>query len=210
VGGGFQVVDTYSTQVVQSGTGGAGGVSVGYGLLPVLEVGATVGVVGGKYAIDVDQVTVGAADKAPRDPEMHGNSTLLFGPRAELVILPQSTVRPAFGAALLFAAMSGADDKVELPSELQTFPAGIHTLFEGSVGGEVRLGRTMDFFARVPLQVHLSGDLTQKARNGTVDAVDVVEPDEASAVGAGFEAGLHIRIGGRKPKETRDYEEIEE
>lgn len=203
------VVDSLSAQAVQ-GTGGAtGGVAVAYGLHPVLDVGAAVSVVGGRYTVDVVQQIVGQPT-GQRPPTSYQEATVLFGPTITVAPMPTWRVRPVVGAGFLLGEGPGVQDKIQLPDDLVTWEAPLLVFAQGSVGGEARLSDRVDVFAQVPIGVLVSGELSATERTGTQEVVETGVPAAASPVSAGFQVGLQVRLGGRKPAETTRVDELDE
>lgn len=208
VGGSLQVVDAYSTQVVQEGGGGGVGISAGYGLFPALDVGGVLGVVTGAYSFDVAQETVGQT-QGVREPVVRGNTTFFLGPRLTVALLPVRAIRPVFGGGILFARTTGAGELQEIPTELASWPGAWQVSAEGFVGGEAQISKKLDFYVHLPLSFRFAGETSQASRTGFDDVVDVVEPAPAGAIGGGVQIGIQVRLGGTRPRETSRLEEVE-
>lgn len=204
-----QVVDALSAQAVQGAGGATGGVAVAYGLHPVLDVGAAVSVVGGRYTVDVVQQIVGQPT-GQRPPTSYQEATVLFGPVLTVAPVPTWTIRPVVGAGFLMGEGPGVQDKIQLPPDLVTWASPLLVFAQGFVGGEARLSDRVDVFAQVPVGVLVSGELSATERTGTQEVVETGVPGAASPVSAGFHVGLQLRLGGRKPAETSRVEEMDE
>jgi hypothetical protein len=207
-GGSLVVVDALAYQAVQSSGGGVFGASVGYGVLPWLDVGVVMGGATGSYSTDIDQQTVGQPDGIV-EPDVRLESSLFFGPRAVAAFLPTRSLRPVAGAGLLFSLGPTVRDHVELPPELPSWPAPVLASVELIVGGEARLGEWLDLYAHVPIDVGVAGTYTRSFRETTTQVLSDVAPPTASRVGIGAEIGLQLRLGGRAPRATSRFDELE-
>jgi hypothetical protein len=209
VGGSLQVVDAYAAQAVQTGTGGVFGATVSYGLTPVLDVGATLGVALGRYTVDIAQETVGEPI-SPSDPDSSAHSTLVVGPRVDVTLFPVRPLRPAFGGSVLIERGRTRVDPEQVPEALSTFSPPVMVVGELFVGGEAKISKKVDFFLQVPVQIRLAGDPFVEDRVGTEEVLEITKPDAAGVISAGVRAGLQIRLFGAKPKEANRYDEMED
>ena len=204
------VVDAYSTQAVTSASGGGGGLDVAFGILPVVDVGASIAAFGGTYAIDIGQQT-GDEPVGYRPPEVTPTSTLLLSPHVTVAPLPTRRIRPVVGGGLAFAFTSGVQDKMNLPAELKSWPAPLLVMAEAFVGGEASISERVDFFARVPFDFVVGGALSQTSRVAQQEVfTDLYTPEQASPIGIGIQVGLQVRLFGRAPRETSYGEDGED
>jgi hypothetical protein len=209
VGGHLQVVDAYAAQAVQTGSGAVIAANVAYGLTSAIDVGATFGVALGTWTTDISQETVGQPI-SPAEPESTVQTTLVFGPRVNVTLLPVRPIRPSFGGGVVVMRGRTRVDPENVDESLSTFAPAVLVAGEIYVGGEARISKTVDFFLHVPVQVRLAGDPFSDNRVGTTEVVDVTVPPVAGVVSAGVNVGLQIRLFGRKPKESTRYDEMDE
>lgn len=207
--GALEVVDAYSAQAVQTGSGGTLGASVGWGLSPVLDVGLVGGVTIGNFIVDLNQETVGQPAQAS-DPQTYAQTTLFVGPRVQATLMPVSSIRPSVGGSLLFLRGRTVLDPESVPDSLTIFTPPALFAAELFVGGEARLSDRVDLFLQVPVQVRLAGAVFASDRSGIVEVLEVSPPAAAGVLGAGVVAGLQIRLFGAKPAEATRYDEMDE
>lgn len=206
--GTLDVVDAYSAQAVQTGSGGVVGASVAWGLTPYLDVGVVGGVTLGTFTVDLNQETVGQPAQAP-EPESYVQTTLFVGPRVQATLMPVSSLRPSFGASILFLRGRTVLDPESVPDDLTLFSPPALFAAEVFVGGEARLSDRVDLTLQVPVQVRLAGEVFASDRNGIVEVLEVSPPTSAGVVGAGVVLGLQVRLFGAKPQEATRYDEME-
>ena len=209
VGTQLQVVDAYSAQAVQSGTGGFVGIAGAYGITPVLDVGAIFGVSFGTFTLDVNQKTVGQAEPAAQ-VDTAGQTTLVFGPQVSATFFPVWKIRPAVGGGVLVERGRTVVDTTSVPEGLSVFSPATLVAGEVWVGGEARLSKRVDLYLHVPVQLRLAGDTLIDEREGTADEVNADPPESAGVVAAGVRAGIQIRLLGKKVEETTRYDEVDE
>ncbi|MFZ5479001.1 MAG: hypothetical protein ACOZNI_19680 [Myxococcota bacterium] len=202
-------VGTTSAQAVTTGPGGGGGLQVGYGLLPSLDVGVAGGVVGGTYSIDMDQVQVGIPE-GDVEPELRQTTTVFFGPRFLVAPLPVRAIRPVFGGGVVFARGKAVGDYYAVSEHLVTWPASWLVMIEGFAGGEARISRQVDVFVHVPLDLLVQGETLVAEESGDTSLFDGDALLPAGAIGFGVQAGVQLRFGGAKPKETTRFDDLEE
>ncbi len=208
VSGSLGVVDVYAAQAVQTGSGATFGASVGYGLSPVIDVGATIGVTTGSWTVDIAQETVGQTASAPQ-PETTGQTTLVVGPRVTATFFPVLPIRPTVGGSVLIMRGRTAMDAESTPEGI-VFEPSVLVAGEAFVGGEARISKRVDIFVQVPLQVRLAGTVFDEFRDGLAEEVEPRPPSAAGVVSAGVVAGLQIRLFGSKPKDSSRFDDMDE
>ncbi|MDP2305163.1 MAG: hypothetical protein Q8P18_03970 [Pseudomonadota bacterium] len=206
--GTLTIVDVYAAQAVQTGSGANFGGSVGFGISPVVDVGATIGVTTGSWTVDIGQETVGQPASASQ-PYSTGQTTLVVGPRVTATLFPVLPIRPTFGGSVLLLRGRTEMDPDSVPEGLVFEPA-VMIAAELFVGGEARISRSVDFFLHVPLQVRLAGEVVSTFRDGIQEEVDAAVPRGAGIIGAGVAAGLQIRLFGAKVKESSRFDDMDE
>lgn len=206
--GTLSVVDLYAAQAVQNGSGANFGASVGFGISPVVDLGATFGVTTGSWTVDIGQETVGQPAPAAQ-PYSTGQQTLVVGPRVTATLFPVLPIRPSFGGSVLLMRGSVEMDPASVPEGVVFEPA---VLFAGElfVGGEARISRTVDFFLHVPLQVRLAGEPFASVRQGIQTVLNPTPPPSAGIISAGVAAGLQIRLFGAKVKDSSRFDDMDE
>lgn len=190
-----EVVESWSAERQQGGSGAWLTGAVAYGLAPFLDVGVAVGLQTGSYTLDVDGEVVGQMPE-PSEPLVFSASRVTVGPRAALTLLPTRTVRPRFGAGVDWMPAYQVGQFQVLPPWVATFPAAGLLVGQVSVGGEVRVSPRVDVVLNVPVTMLLSGAAADTAHTGTVAVVPTVTPDSPPLVGAGVSAGVQIRLFG--------------
>ncbi len=205
----LQVVDSLSTQALQSATSGAVGVGAAWGLLPVLDIGVVAGVTTGTYSIDIDQQTVGAPNGVEPSYTRTG-AAWVAGPRVAFAPLPTRNVRPVVGASVLAIGAQGVRSLITPPPELTSWEAPLLWSVEALAGVEARVGERVDLYAHLPVNLVVAGALRESTRTGTLTVVEDAPPAEASSVGGGLQLGIQVRFGGRAPVRTDRVEEAED
>ncbi|MDP2315076.1 MAG: hypothetical protein Q8P41_19405 [Pseudomonadota bacterium] len=208
VSGSLDVVDVYAAQAVQTGSGGYFSADVAYGLTPVIDVGATVGVTTGTWTIDIAQETVGQPASPPQ-PQSTGQTTLVVGPRITATLFPVLPIRPSFGGSVLVMRGRTTMDPESTPEGIVFEPA-VLVAGEAFIGGEARISKRVDVFVRVPVQVRLAGQVLSTFRDGIAEEVDATAPASAGVVSAGVTAGLQIRLFGARPKDSSRFDDMDE
>jgi len=209
--GGEQLLfrEAYSWQSLESGTGFATDVAVGYGLTPELEVGLQFGFASGKYRTRVDNIVLeNTSGAAPENS--YTNSNIFFGPYAQYVFRPERSFRPLVGGGVLYWSGTTVDSKEQLPDELDPFGTPSVLLLQVKGGVEVQISKMVDFYVHVPLTVGLGGGSTPTFHEGGT-AVDAEtgepairtaqdQPPGASLIGGGLLLGLQVKLFGPKFK----------
>ncbi|MCK6503034.1 hypothetical protein L6R53_06505 [Myxococcota bacterium] len=197
----LNVIEAYSYQAVTSGSGFGASGSVSYGLLPFLEVGLLAGTSTGRYGLLIDSYVVGD-EHTLGEPEDRSNQVLFFGPQVLGTLLPTSIIRPVVGVeftALLGTSISSRYDELPVP-ELSTFQAPLLFQAGGRVGAELRVADQLDLFLHLPVGMVIAGQASESSRVGSdgLDTQDILDPPGLSPISAGVQAGVQIRLGGRK------------
>lgn len=197
----LSVIDAYSYQAVTSGTMVGGTVSVSYGLLPFLEVGALAGLGSGRYSLLIDSYVSGDT-RTLREAEDRSNQVIILGPQVLASLLPASVIRPVVGGeATVLIGTTVSSRYNPLPAqELGVFSTPMLWRVGGRVGGELRLSDNIDIFAHLPFGSVIAGSSseTQRVGDAGLDASHITSPPGLSPIYAGVEFGLQARIGGKK------------
>ncbi|GDX80818.1 hypothetical protein LBMAG42_26290 [Deltaproteobacteria bacterium] len=207
---GVQPVDSYAAQSIETGTGAMGDVAIGFGVHPLVDVSVRFGLAGGSFQYLISQELVDAVNTEPTTVTEQQTS-LFLGPRATMGLFPASNIRPTVGVGAYWMQGSGIADHILPPDELAKFPAESMILMEVFGGGELRLGENLELYAQLPISFLLSGQRVVEERNKTIDVLESIQvPTGASAIGVGFEAGLQVRLGGKKAKAASILDETDE
>ena len=191
----LDVVQSVAWQTLTAGSGFLYGASVGYGLLPEVEVGLVGGAVSGRYEVDIDVLTVGEIAR-DRESETYSNGSWFVGPRVLAALLPTSSVRPVLGGELLLWGGTDVSNHVLPPAELPTFPDPLLVMVSFIPGVELRLSDALDLYAHVPVSAIVAGGAVATYEYGG-DYLDGVEsPPALGAVSAGLQVGLQVRLLG--------------
>jgi hypothetical protein len=199
----FSTLETYAWQATQNSGGLVYGVSLAYGILPILEVGFTAGGALGQFDYEIQKQTEGQ-DPTQLPAEGESTSTMFFGPEFLVALLPTSTFRPVFGGGITWRRGSAIGSLVQLPPDLPAFPAGNAVVTHALVGGEVRLSNSLDLFLHLPVTMLMGGNTTQQRYDGTGLMVRNTSPTEPGAIGAGVHVGFQVRLLGVKHKRSVD------
>jgi hypothetical protein len=209
---GVQTVDAYSAQSVATGSGATGGVEVGFGVHPLVDVSVRVGGAGGNFDYLISQESTDELDDG-RIPEFvrAQQSSLIVGPRATVALLPTSTIRPVFGFGATFMLGTGIADHIIPPDELARFAAQPTWHAEVFGGAEVRINDVLDFYAQVPVSFLLDDGDTQVERATAVSSLEGIQPlSGPTAIGVGVSVGLQVRLFGSKPKDQSALDDTDE
>jgi hypothetical protein len=199
----LSTVETYAWQSAVSSGGLNLGGSVGYGLLPELEVGLTAGYIAGRYELDQHTVTEGQPPSVAPEAQDFGNPNLYVGVQALGGLMPAWSIRPVVGAQITYLVGSAADSAVTFTPEMPTFSAPSSLLVGGLFGAEARLGSRGDLFVHVPLQVLVGGTGAEESHVGRGFLDKTEAPPALSTVGAGLLVGFQLRFLGERPGKTR-------
>ena len=195
-------VDVYAAQSVESGPSGVGVFQLGFGVHPMVDVGATVGITGGAFEYSIASEVVGQTNVA-QEPTTVENSNIFAGPWVSVGLFPAAALRPTFGGGVLWFRGSGVLDHIQPPDELASFDAQSLWLVNVFGGGEVRISDHVEFFAQIPVSFQVAGDVVQEEKHTVVAALEGIQvPGGASAIGVSVVAGIQVRIGGAKVQQS--------
>lgn len=193
-----QVVDSWSAETQQSGSGAWLNAVVSFGILPTLDVGVSVGAQTGTFTREIDDQVVGQFNIETSEPSDFSASRVTLGARASVALLPARTIRPRFGAGIDWMQGYSITQFEALPEWVTVFPAQNLLIAQGYAGGEARISKNVDFVLQVPITVMLTGTAAQTSRTSTQSVVTATTPDGPSVLGAGITAGIQIRLFGAK------------
>ena len=222
----FVVVEEYAWQTVQSATGGHGGLWIGFGLIPILEVQVGVGLVSGTYTRRVGGEQAG---DDPRDPQEQTTPQVCpwAGARVLAVPLQWNRVRPIIGGGVRVQRGYGYDRFWDAAS-LQVDPLPAPGLLEVQAvpGVEIGIARMpiwkrergyrvpsgVDVSITVPIGVIVGGRLTDtyETEQKVLSPDSYTSPPPFSLFSAGLEIGATARLGGATFQAARDAQEIDE
>ncbi|MFT5682509.1 MAG: hypothetical protein ACI8RZ_003427 [Myxococcota bacterium] len=214
----LQVAETYAWQSMATAAGVSVAGSVGYGLLPELEVGLTGGLVTGRFNIDIDRITEGDFSTSS-DLVDYGNTTLFIGPQALYVLLPTSQIRPVIGGSAVLWRGTGVDSHIipsaELPGGgvLEALPVP-YALSVNAIGGvEVTMSDALDLWLHVPVGAVIAtwnAPSIYHEGSGILEEEGMVtDPTQPGSAAAGIHIGIQVRAWEREKKRTlSDYEEL--
>lgn len=195
------VVETYAWQTMEGSSNVQLSGSLGFGLLPGLEVAATGGVFTGRFEIDVHAITVGQFTTAPPSDDFVSSVKFIGG---EVIYTPLHTyqVRPLIGLQVTRWNGSMVSDHVVLPEDLPNLPSPNLMMLSTLLGSEIRLGEAIDAFAYVPLSIALSTSRApevQHTGSGALTSEHLKKPDDFSKFASGLVLGVRsqFRIFGR-------------
>lgn len=204
----LSVIQTDVWQATLDGSGVLAGASVGYGLLPGLEVGLGIGQASGKYALQINRITEGQTREPPPEA-ISTNSSLLVNVHALGSFFQTAPVRPVAGGMVQLVKGSAVDKHSQIDPTLPTFPgAGLWQI--GAIAGvEARMGDRLDLYMHVPLTVVVGGDAVTREQKGagvlTAEMVD--EPPALGGFGAGALFGVQVRLFKPRQPETKAADE---
>lgn len=195
-------VDVYAAQSVESGPSGVGVFQAAFGVHPMVDVGATVGITGGAFEYAIASEVVGQTNVA-QEPTTVDNRNVFAGPWVTVGLFPAAPLRPTFGGGVLWFRGSGVLDHIQPPDELASFDAQSLWLVNVFGGGEVRLSDSVEFYAQIPVSFLVAGDLVQEEKHTVVAALEGIQvPGGASALGVSVVAGVQVRLGGAKVQQS--------
>ncbi len=192
-----EVVDAWSAETQQSGSGAWLNAVVGYGITPALDVGVSVGVQTGSFTRDVDDVVVGQPEE-PTDPQTFSASRVTLGARVGVGLFPARSIRPRIGGGLDWMHGYSVTQFEQMPDWLTVFPAPSLLVAQVYVGGEARISKNVDFVLQAPVTMTLTGTKPNTFRSGSQDVVTETVPNGPKVIGVGVTAGLQIRLFGKK------------
>lgn len=199
------IIDSYSAEAARMRGVPTGGGEVAFGLLPSLDVGCAVGWAPGSLLVDIaaEGDDAGAADTTTVYP-----GAVWWGPRVEAALFPAGNLHPVIGVGATLVRTPRVDHLVALPEYADPLPSS--WLVYGTVwpGVQVRLSRSVDFFARIPIDLLMAGDTVQETRVTTQASLVPTPPTADANIGVGAQAGIQVRLFGRSPPrlQVRDDE----
>lgn len=199
----FSVLETYSWQATEQTSGLTYGASVTYGILPVLEVGLTVGGSMGEYHYEINKQTEGQSP-TQIPPEASGNSMFFVGPEVLVSLMPTSSIRPVFGGGFTYWRGSSVDDHILLPEDLRPFDDGTAIITNVLLGGEARLSDTLDVFIHLPVTMLVGGNTKVERRDRVLELNTGQPPQDPGTIGAGVNVGFQVRLFGPKQSASPD------
>lgn len=214
-------IDAYGAQGPQTGTGAIFGGAIGFGVLPFLEISAQGGVTSGTFVARIGDPEKDGDVAVTKDFEFDNWSTWASA-RANLVLLPAQMAHPIIGVGGMWMRGTSVEQHTDVLTSdyysalvvdgtTTTFPAQNLIFAEVVVGGELRLSNNVDIFLHVPMDLLLYGGEPQVVRVGSGAVLDgLTPPSAASMFAVGAQAGLQVRLGGAKPKETSRLDEMDE
>ncbi len=204
----FSVVESWTWQAVQDGTGVAVGGQLAWGLRPDLEVGVYAGVARGRYSVQVHASTEGLPSNAT-EPEEFGNTNVFAGPQVLWVPWPTASLRPVLGLRAGWWRGTAVDDHVLPPDELPRFDAP--TLWTAGLvlGGEARVAERMDLYLHLPVQAVVAGEASAESHEGAGAIDDMTLPPAFSGLGAGVRVGFQLRFFGPRARRPA-YDDLDD
>jgi len=194
-----EVVDAWSAETQQSGSGAWLNAVVGYGITPALDVGVSVGVQTGNFTRDVDDVVVGQPEETT-EPQTFSASRLTLGARVGVGLFPARSIRPRMGGGLDWMRGYSVSQFEQMPDWLTVFPAPSLLVAQVYAGGEARVSKNVDLVLQVPVTMMLAGTQPSTLRTGSQDVVTETVPNGPKVIGVGVTAGVQIRLFGKKPE----------
>lgn len=192
------VVDSWSAESQQSGSGAWVSGVISYGVLPALDVGVAVGMQTGGFTLDVDDEVVGQPAE-PSESLSFQAQRLTLGARVGLGFLPTRNVRPRAGVGLDWMQGYSVSQFQQMPEWITVFAPQSLLVGQVYIGGEARISKNVDFVAQVPLTLLLAGATPVTSRTGTQDVVTPDVPDGPPFIGVGATVGVQVRLFGSKP-----------
>ncbi|MCP4810065.1 MAG: hypothetical protein GY884_32410 [Proteobacteria bacterium] len=211
----FVVQEARAWQIRTSSGGGHGGVWVGFGLHPMVEVDVGAGVQTGQFHMHIQKEVIGD-EPIVRDGTDHVAPNWWFGARGLLAPMPASKARPVIGAG--FQYMLGESTEANLRpgagTGLPGFDGNHLAIVQALPGGEVSLSELLDVYLMVPVSFVIGGS-PQRSWEGEAltpgSLVTYEDPGTSPSLGASFELGFTLRFGGSpKPVETQrdEFEDL--
>jgi hypothetical protein len=197
----LQTLETWAWHELRQSSAFEVGASVGYGILPELEVGFGLGTATGAYSLQTIKETEGAYSNPPEEQTV-SNTVVWMGPELLFVPMVTSPVRPVGGLRFTWLRGNTVDEYYQIDPELPTFdPLASYRL--GLIAGvEARMGDHIDLALHVPIDLHLGGTTSAQAQTGggVLERAKLDQPGTFPTVAAGFQLALQIRALGAKVK----------
>ena len=195
--------ENYASHELATGLGSHVGMSLGFGVLPTLELEAGASREGGEYAVDARFVYNPDGTLAEREVGEENAATPQVWVGARYVPMPWALLRPVAGIGVAWW-FGNALSEDEVPMlDLPAFTPALVTSLRGLVGAELRLGDRLDLFAQVPLHLLVGGtepaSWNEQLLTGSAYGMDDKrEPGRPFPLATGLQIGAQGRLGGRK------------
>ncbi len=214
-GDGLLDEEFYTTHEVATGLGSHLGLSLGYGILPTVEIEAGASREGGKYNIDARMVYNPGEVDVPREVSEEPAGTPQVWVGARWVPMPQLNLRPVAGLGVAWWFGNALEEEQVPISDLATFYPALITSVRGLVGAELRLHDKLDLFLQLPLHLLVAGTspavLDEQILTGAEYGLDDKrEPGKPVPIAASLQLGAQLRLGGgkaRRPSRRPSHED---
>jgi len=207
------VIEVDTWQAVVAGKTGFTELEVGFGLLPILEVGVAAGFrTSGLFYLFHSEVE--GQPKDPREQQRLRLDTFQVAGRVTIAPMPTFLARPTLTSGILVWFGQPIDRLVDLDSiqPLAPLPAPKLTVIQIAPGGEVNLGRNVLLFARLMLTLPVLGNRVETFHSNSGESVLInrSEPDRQWTPGVEGYVGIQVRIGpfGRTKKPRLEPEDL--
>lgn len=209
----FQVQEARAWQVRTGASGGHGGLWVGFGVHPLVEVDVGAGFQTGQFHMHIQKEVVGD-EPIVRDGTEHVAPNWWFGARALIAPLPTMKARPVVGAGFQYVIGESTEQNA-LPGQgtgLPSFDGNNLAVVQALPGGEVSLSELLDLYLMVPVSFVVGGSPQRTWEGETVQAGSLQTyeaPGSSPSVGAAVEVGFTLRFGG-SPKAVPERRDLED
>ena len=196
----FEVQEARAWQVRSPAGGGHGGLWVGFGLTPIVEVDVGAGVQTGQFHMHIQKEVLGD-EPIVRDGTEHIAPNFWFGARGLVAPLPTSKARPILGVGFQYMLGESTEQNV-LPgggTSLPSFDGNHLAVVQALPGGEVSLSELLDVYVMVPVSVVVGGS-PLRSWDSAGESLGLIEtyedPASPPSLGAAVEVGFALRFGG--------------
>lgn len=194
VDGVYTELEIATRQELRNGTGGMGLFELGFGILPWLEVDATLKLRSGRFSYFQHQEVQGDNNTLLKEPTDVPISSRQFGGRLVLAPMPTYLLRPTLGAGLSLWQGARVEETWGVPDFAPTFGTPSLVVFETSPGIELDPGGPVLLFARADIGLAF-GTRQWEAHEGQDLLQNPVSPVGSSPLGVDVLAGLAVVLG---------------
>ncbi|MCB9743578.1 MAG: hypothetical protein H6740_13340 [Alphaproteobacteria bacterium] len=210
------VPEAYQWQTRVGTSAPVGGLRVGFGILPILEVDLGAGVVYSTFTHEVQQFVIDAPNTT-KEPIVERAANLAIDARVLAVLMPTRAVHPVAGGGVSVVLSPSLASLRLLDGNTQLYtPPSASTVIAQAIGGvDITVLQNpsldMDLYAHVPIGVAVGGRLEHSDRYGTgAYLTSSPQPTDPGAFSAGLEVGVSLRfLGGAKARTPFDEFEDE-
>jgi len=164
----FDVIEYSTLQEQVSGPGYHGEFSMGFGILPYLDIEAFAGVMGSTYLVRVYRLVPGLENQ-PGEADGSATTSWFVGGRVGFAPMMTYNARPTVHLGAYYWKGATVDKVVSDNAPITPLPANNMVLLQLAPGVEVDLSNNVNFFARANMDVPIAGRRLQSETWGPSD-----------------------------------------